>query len=393
MKKTIFFWMLGVVATLVSCNQSDDMLGNNPTEEKTVTFSLQTQQPVTRAGGEGLRYVVAIYSEDGTTEVKSEETFHADNFSIMLPPGNYTSLFWADYGDANYDATDLTSVTDRKNTAADANAEAFFAKQSITVSDGSAINVELKRAIAQIILKENDVLDAGTIKVTYDRPMKFNVKDGTISETAPGESKSITFNKRLDGTVTPVEIGSFYVLAPATEAQLGNFKVQYENETEKVLSNVPIQANYKTNITGKYGANINQQFVIAVDQQWEASDKEGTLFTIGADYQYKNGDKTYDCIVVSSTLTSGVVACKTKQARVANKAAAMSTAASIGARLTTYDEFLQLTKSGFVDGYDFANYYCFDYERCWYLVNSGGAGHDDGLESNLSYYIAFDIPE
>lgn len=393
MKKTIFFWMLGVVATLVSCNQSDDMLGNNPTEEKTVTFSLQTQQPVTRAGGEGLRYVVAIYSEDGTTEVKSEETFHADNFSIMLPPGNYTSLFWADYGDANYDATDLTSVTDRKNTTADANAEAFFAKQSITVSDGSAINVELKRAIAQIILKENDVLDAGTIEVTYDRPMKFNVKDGTISETAPGESKSITFNERLDGTVTPVEIGNFYVLAPATEAQLGNFKVQYENETEKVLSNVPIQANYKTNITGKYGANINQQFIIAVDQQWEASDKEGTLFTIGADYQYKNGDKTYDCIVVSSTLTSGVVACKTKQAKAADKAAAMSTAASIGARLTTYDEFLQLTKFGFVNGYDFANYYCFDYERCWYLVNSGGAGHDDGLESNLPYYIAFDIPE
>lgn len=312
MKRTIFFSMLGAMALLASCNQNDDLLGNNPAEEKAVTFSLQTQQPLTRAAGDGLRYVVAIYDEAGTTEVKGEQTFDASNFSIMLAPGNYTCLFWADYGEANYNAANLTSVTDLKNTSANANAEAFFAKQSITVSDSSPINVELKRAVAQVILKENDVLEAGTVKVTFDRPLKFNVNGGTTSEVS-ADTKSIIVSGKQDGTTIAVELGHFYVLAPTEEAQLKNFKIQYEEETERVIANVPIQANYKTNITGKYGLNIDQQFTISVNTEWGTSEKEGTLLMVGDSYRYTNASKTeFDCIVVSSTdLNSAVVACKT----------------------------------------------------------------------------------
>lgn len=390
MKRTIFFSMLGAMALLASCNQNDDLLGNNPAEEKAVTFSLQTQQPLTRAAGDGLRYVVAIYDEAGTTEVKGEQTFDASNFSIMLAPGNYTCLFWADYGEANYNAANLTSVTDLKNTSANANAEAFFAKQSITVSDSSPINVELKRAVAQVILKENDVLEAGTVKVTFDRPLKFNVNGGTTSEVS-ADTKSIIVSGKQDGTTIAVELGHFYVLAPTEEAQLKNFKIQYEEETERVIANVPIQANYKTNITGKYGLNIDQQFTISVNTEWGTSEKEGTLLMVGDSYRYTNASKTeFDCIVVSSTdLNSAVVACKTVQTAATNRETAIATAASIGARVVTFAEFSKLVDLGIITSSS-TNYYCADRERCWY---GSTVEQDNVAEANLKYFIAFDITE
>ena len=392
MKKTIFFGMLGAMAMLASCSQNEDMPGNNPTEEKAVTFSLQTQQPLTRAAGDGLRYVVAIYDEAGTTEVKDEQTFGETSFSIMLAPGKYTCLFWADYGDANYDAADLTSVSDRKNTAADANSEAFFAKQAITVTDGSAIQVELKRAVAQVVLKENNVLEAGTLKVTFDRPTKFNVNDGTTSETVSGDIKNITFGNKLDGTTTPVEIGSFYVLAPTTEAHLENFKIQYNGEAERKIVNVPMQANYKTNITGKYGADINQQFAIDVNTEWGTPDKESFRMTVGVRCSHTDNDyMSRSCIVVSSTITSAVI-CGTLdvgRGEITNKAAAISDAAAKGGRLVTFAEFSKLKELGII--YDNNHYYCADYERCW--SGEQVTEHDNIPESNLNYYIAFDITE
>lgn len=387
MKRTIFFSMLGAMALLASCNQNDDLLGNNPAEEKAVTFSLQTQQPLTRAVGEGLRYVVAIYDEAGTTEVKREQTFDANSFSIMLASGKYTCLFWADYGEANYNAADLTSVTDLKNTSADANTEAFFAKQSITVSDGSAINVELKRAVAQVILKENNVLEAGTVKVTFDRPLKFNVNGGTTSGVS-ADTKSIIVSGKLDGIATAVEFGDFYVLAPTEEAQLKNFKIQYEEETERVIANVPIQANYKTNITGKYGSNIDQQFTISVNTEWETSEKEGTLLQVGRDYYPNENDRSIWCTVISSSMNSAVVATVNPRSGAADKAAAIAAAESVGGRLVTYDEFIKMVDLNLITLNSTTLYYCDDFERCWYGPT---VGHDNIVEANLPYYIAFDV--
>lgn len=389
MKRTIFFSMLGAMALLASCNQNDDLLGNNPAEEKAVTFSLQTQQPLTRAAGEGLRYVVAIYDEAGTTEVKGEQTFNANNFSIMLASGKYTCLFWADYGEANYNAANLTIVTDLKNTSADANAEAFFAKQSITVSDGSAINVELKRAVAQVILKENNVLEAGTVKVTFDRPLKFNVNGGTTSEVS-ADTKSIIVSGKQDGSTTAVELGHFYVLAPTEEAQLKNFKIQYEEEAERVIANVPIQANYKTNITGKYGADIDQQFTISVNTEWGTPDNEGTLLRVGSDYYPNEPDRALWCSVISSSMDSAVAATVYSQSGAADKAAAIAAAKSAGGRLVTYDEFIKMVDLKLIPLDSTKNYYCDDFERCWY---GSTVGHDNSVEANLPYYIAFDITE
>lgn len=382
--------MLGIAAMLASCSQNEELFtdkGNNTVQQ--VTFTLATdEKPQTRATVDGLRYVVAVYDESGTTEVKQETTFENNSFTIMLPPGTYKCLFWADYGSTNYDATDLTSVKELKSTEADANAEAFYANQSIKVSNGNQVNVTLNRAVAKVILRETDVLEPGSMTVTYSRPLSFNVADGTTTGTE-SDTKTLSIENEIHGTTdSPVEIGSFYVLASADEANLDNFITKYNEEEKKTISNVPVQANYQTYITGKYGAKVNQQFLIDVNTTWSTSDKEGKLLNVNGDYTLVNKSGSYDCIVLSSTGTSAIVACKTRQAGAKNKEAAATEAEKIGGRLVTYAEFKLLCDAGIVeDSYD--DYYCSDDGRCWYL--HGSTGHDDLVESNLEYYVAFDI--
>lgn len=381
--------MLGIAAMLASCSQNEELFsdkGNNTVQQ--VTFTLATdEKPQTRATTDGLRYVVAVYDEAGTTEVKQETTFENNNFTILLPPGTYKCLFWADYGSTNYDATDLTSVKELKSTEADANAEAFYANQSIKVSNGNQVNVTLNRAVAKVILRETDVLEPGSMTVTYSRPLSFNVADGTTTGTE-SDTKTLSIANEIQGTTdSPVEIGSFYVLASADEANLDNFITKY-NEEEKTISNVPVQANYQTYITGKYGAKVNQQFLIDVNTTWSTSDKEGKLLNVKGDYTLVNKSGSYDCIVLSSTGTSAIVACKTRQAEAENKEAAAAKAEAIGGRLVTFAEFGLLCDAGIVED-SYADYYCSDDGRCYYL--HGSKGHDGLVESNLEYYVAFDI--
>lgn len=381
--------MLGIAAMLASCSQNEELFtdkGNNTVQQ--VTFTLATdEKPQTRATVDGLRYVVAVYDEAGTTEVKQETTFENNSFTILLPPGTYKCLFWADYGSTNYDATDLTSVKELKSTEADANAEAFYANQSVKVSNGNQVNVTLNRAVAKVILRETDVLEPGSMTVTYSHPLSFNVADGTTTGTE-SDTKTLSIANEIQGTTdSPVEIGSFYVLASADEANLDNFITKY-NEEEKTISNVPVQANYQTYITGKYGAKVNQQFLIDVNTTWSTSDKEGKFLKVNGDYTFVNESGRYNCIVLSSTGTSAIVACKTRQAEAESKEAAAAKAEAIGGRLVTFAEFGLLCDAGIVED-SYADYYCSDDGRCYYL--HGSKGHDGLVESNLEYYVAFDI--
>lgn len=383
------FLMLGIAAMLASCSQNEELFtdkGNNTVQQ--MTFTLATdEKPQTRAATDGLRYVVAVYDETGKTEVKQETIFENNCFTILLHPGTYKCLFWADHGSKNYDATDLKSVKDLKSTEADANAEAFYASQSVKVSNGNQVNVTLNRAVAKVILRETDELETGSVTVTYSRPTSFNVADGKTTGTE-SDTKTLSIENEIHGTTdSPVEIGSFYVLASADEANLDNFITQYNEEEKKTISNVPVQANYQTYITGKYGAKINQQFLIDVNTTWSTSNKEGKLLNVNGDYTLVNKSGSYDCIVLSSTGTSAIVACKTKQAGAENKEAAAAKAEAIGGRLVTFAEFELLCNAGLIKE-STADYYCSDDGRCY---NWKGIGHDGFVESGLEYYVAFDI--
>lgn len=267
--KKILSLMLGIAAMFASCSQSEELTAEN-NSAKEVTFSLTADNGVqTRATG-SLRYVMAIYDESGQTEVLSATEFSSSTFAVRLDPGKYTCLFWADYGSTNYNATNLKSVVLQD---AATEVEAFYAKQGITVTDGGTINVTLSRAVAKVTLNETDRLVAGSIKVTYDGFKDFNVSEGkgVTSETL---TQIISFANTIVGTVAnPTKVGEFLMLANADERVLSDFKVQYQSEAEKTITNVPVQANYVTNINGKFSLNVNQQFSISINDTWATPEK------------------------------------------------------------------------------------------------------------------------
>lgn len=268
--KKILSLMLGIAAMFASCSQSEELTAEN-NSAKEVTFSLTADNGVqTRAAGT-LRYVMAIYDESGQTEVLPATEFSSSSFAVRLDPGKYTCLFWADYGSTNYNATNLKSVVLQD---AATEIEAFYAKQGITVTDGGTVNVTLSRAVAKVTLNETDRLVAGSIKVTYDGFKDFNVSEGKgiTSETL---TQTISFANVIEGTAAnPTKVGEFLLLANADERILSDFKVQYESEAEKAISNVPVQANYVTNINGKFSVNVNQQFSISIDDTWADTSME-----------------------------------------------------------------------------------------------------------------------
>ena len=268
--KKVIFWMLGIVAMFASCSQSEELLteGNNAKE---VTFSLTADSQVqTRATG-SLRYLMAIYDESGENEVVATTEFGSSTFAVRLEPGKYTCLFWADHGSGNYNASDLKKVVLQDGAT---EVEAFSAKQGITVTDGGTVNVTLSRAVAKVVLKETDRLEAGSITVSYDGFKGFDVSQqagilpATLTQTLPIASV-------LTGSATaPTEVGSFLLLANPDERVLSDFRVQYNSEAEKTITNVPVQANYVTNINGKFSVNVAQQFSITIDDNWATPEKE-----------------------------------------------------------------------------------------------------------------------
>ncbi|MGM9733099.1 MAG: hypothetical protein ACI3YT_03130 [Prevotella sp.] len=288
--KKILSLMLGIAAMFASCSQSEELTAENDSP-KQVTFSLTADNGVqTRAAG-SLRYVMAIYDESGQSEVLPATEFSSSTFAVRLDPGKYTCLFWADYGSANYDASDLKSVALQDDAT---EVEAFYAKQGITVTDGGMVNVTLSRAVAKVVLKETDRLVAGSIKVTYDGFKDFNVSEGK-GITSKTFTLTISFANTIEGTVAnPTEVGEFLMLANADEPVLSDFKVQYESEAEKTITNVPVQANYVTNINGKFSVNANQQFSISIDNTWATQNNNVNIRESGTNTQSLSYDENYE---------------------------------------------------------------------------------------------------
>lgn len=83
------FLMLGIAAMLASCSQNEELFtdkGNNTVQQ--VTFTLATdEKPQTRATTDGLRYVVAVYDEAGTTEVKAGNNFRKQQLYHTVASG------------------------------------------------------------------------------------------------------------------------------------------------------------------------------------------------------------------------------------------------------------------------------------------------------------------
>jgi len=270
--KRIFYILSALLAIgLASC--SNEELGENTssgTREVIVNAAPDyamadgSAAPQTRGTATIDRYVIEVYENaDYSTPANVFEggtTSHATNatgsFTMTLAGSkDYYCLLWADKKANN---AEVYTVTDLKNVSLVAGAkptEAFYGTKLIT-SGQTEYSASLHRAVANIVLKETGTLPAGTLAMKFQQHTAFDVSAATVKGTTTERTESLTVVKTTGTKDAPkkIETDVIFVLAPTASVGTTTFTFQYESEAEFNVSDVQIQANYNTNITGHYGA-------------------------------------------------------------------------------------------------------------------------------------------
>lgn len=268
--KRIFYILSAMLAiTLASCS-NEEMGENTPSDTREVTVNAVpdytmadgSDAPQTRGTATVDRYVIEVYEnidystpanvfEGGTV---SRATNATGSFAMSLASDkDYYCLLWADKKANNADAY---TITDLKNVSLVTGAkptEAFYGTLSIK-GGKTEYSASLHRAVANIVLKETGTLPAGTLSMKFQQHTAFDVSVATIKGAATERAENLTVAEAKGTKDNPakIETNAIFVLAPTVSAGTTTFAFQYESEAEFDVTDVQIQANYNTNITGHY---------------------------------------------------------------------------------------------------------------------------------------------
>ena len=283
MKRVTTILMLVAIVLMSSCSRQDDLPQTSGDVAK-VTLNVQRPDMQTRAAGDIRRYIIEVYEGNNTTtpanifdDGSGGTTHHLEqatgSFAMELKKNTaYTFLLWADNSAPSdntngfYNAANLKAVA--MNEAAVTRAEAFCGALSQTVTSTSTLDASLVHAVAKLVYNNTNALieENNTLKVVYVAAT-LNVADGTITA---GSSITRTF----EGIGKEVGIiATDYIFASATEAQLATLSIAINNEMARQLTNVPVQANYVTNIKGEFSGLTQQEFNITTDDSWNEIDE------------------------------------------------------------------------------------------------------------------------
>ena len=307
----------------VSCSQDEATLVSAapaaPAGPVSVSFKVDapTEGIITRAADANVkRYAIAIENVDdasapwaldliGEGDDSKKMLIQASNeFTIdgLTDGSKYVAYFWADYDDVSaswtggaYDISWFNWITVNWNTEANGYVAgmAYCGSIEFTAGESSeALNVTLKRVVAKVNLVQSGagISNGETLVASYFSHAVYSIKTkSTIANDAnPDEegvqdyqftfSKTITAGAVADGT----ELNSFYVLASDAGATIDIY-ITKDNwgSTLAGVTNVPVQANYQTNIKGAYftpaAVSGQARFVVTTDDTWGGTNPDSTF--------------------------------------------------------------------------------------------------------------------
>ena len=288
--KKCFLLMAGIILLAFTACQSDELANGGRNGEVAASFSVQLpgngNNAVTRAAtaGDGTsvnRCIMEIYLND---ELYSRQigAIQPDGltagFDIRLVTSQtYKFVFWADHvesveGDAiktdlHYNTADLRNISmqgDYNGSGKDDTRDAFFASLEKLVTNAFSGSVELTRPFGQLNIKTEDLASIpdnqkeAFVPVTAGLSFKnlytgFNAATGDLL----GEPTSVAYKAASDVVDANGNLTVDYLFAPNTAGgqHLANMTLAVYNAaggqiTTKDLNNIPVQRNYKTNVTG-----------------------------------------------------------------------------------------------------------------------------------------------
>ena len=288
--KKCFLLMAGIILLVFAACQSDELANGGRNGEVAASFSVQLpgngNNAVTRAAtaGDGTsvnRCIMEIYLND---ELYSRQigAIQPDGLTAgfdvrLVTSQTYKFVFWADHvksveGDAiktdlHYNTADLRNISmkgDYNGSSKDDTRDAFFASLEKLVTNAFSGSVELTRPFGQLNIKTEDLASIPDnqkeefVPVTAGLSFKnlytgFNAATGDLL----GELTAVAYKAASAVADANGNLTVDYLFAPNTVGgqHLVNMTLAVYNAaggqiTTKDLNNIPVQRNYKTNVTG-----------------------------------------------------------------------------------------------------------------------------------------------
>lgn len=287
--KYLSYALIASMTIFASCSQDENLIDENSSSAISFLTSLPENGLQSRAADSSVkRYIMQLY-ENGTI-VDLDPSESGENYSIINSDGvfridgnacglqrdvTYSAVFWADYDEATaasptYDVKWLNWVelNDGKEMAM-----AYCGKLDFIY--GQATNeyqVTLKRAVAQVNLKQKTAYTAGEgdkITAVYKRPENFNTLTSEVSDGVKTQTEISVASGEKSGDEV---LGSFLVFA-SPNGTTTDFTFSYGENVVGGVNNVPLKANYQTNITGDFGSETTDYtFTVFSDDSWNGTE-------------------------------------------------------------------------------------------------------------------------
>lgn len=302
------FTIAAAALLVTSCNDEMDN-GLKTGDEGTVTFTAQLPSEMgTRAFADGLtakhlQYAVyeagqstplKVFGDETTVMGEAEMVNLKKSVTLKLTSGkSYDVIFWADATtDSPYTfnpASQEVSVDYSKVNNNSDNCDAFFKKETITVSGNQSVDVKLTRPFAQVNIGTDDfdAAKASGLEVTQTEVVAkafatLNLATGKVSDEADRTFTMKAIPTASDGEF-PVAGGykylsMDYLLVGADKATV-DVAFNYGGPQNRTFTNVPVQRNYRTNIYGSLLTNTTD-FNVVIEPAFATTNYNlGALYT------------------------------------------------------------------------------------------------------------------
>ena len=300
MKRFLSYAMCAAAVCLAACSQ-DETFEQVNADSHVISFraSLPQDAMMTKADANVGRYIMQVVKPDGgwLDFDSSEETalerkvnatgeFQIDGDALSMEiGGTYTALFWADYdtpttasADAVYSADWLNWVSWNKSKPM---TMAYCGKLDFVYGDDVTTDIVLKRAVAQINLKQKTAhtpTDGDQITAAYSAYTVYDVRGTFPAVGGDGNAanpEDVTATVNVSGELQAgATIGSILVFATpvADQSTLTDFTFTYTGKEAITVNDVPLRANYQTNINGDFvngPTTTDYDFTVTTGDAWD----------------------------------------------------------------------------------------------------------------------------
>ena len=336
--KKCFLLMAGIILLVFAACQSDELANGGRNGEVAASFSVQLpgngNDAVTRAAtaGDGTsvnRCIMEIYLND---ELYSRQigAIQPDGLTAgfdvrLVTSQTYKFVFWADHvesvegeaikTDLHYNTADLRNISmkgDYNGSSKDDTRDAFFASLEKLVTNAFSESVELTRPFGQLNIKTEDLASIpdnqkeAFVPVTAGLSFKnlytgFNAATGNLL----GEPTAVAYKAASDVVDANGNLTVDYLFAPNTAGgqHLVNMTLAVYNAaggqiTTKDLNNIPVQRNYKTNVTGNL-LTVDSKVNVTVAPAFSSPALSETVIEVASVSEVAEALKTNTNVVVT----------------------------------------------------------------------------------------------